>query len=383
MLRLRLICRWVSPFADSRSTSRILRTDNLSAAIPTPGRSPQERVASGVKVSSAAAASPSGQLRPKRVVSLLRNGWSDSTEIRTQPPGAERCPGKQVVTAWARRQVVGKLRAAYHISERRALRFTGFARSSVRYRSVREPQDALRAAIREIAGEKPRWGYRFIHDRLRERGWIVNRKRVQRLYRLENLAVRRRGKRKRSQIPRLVRPELERANQRWSMDFMSDALASGRRFRCLNIIDEFTRECLAIEVSHSLPAVRVIEVLERLRSERGLPDVIVTDNGTEFTSRAFDAWAYARGVKIDFIQPGKPVQNCFVESFNGTFRDDCLNLHWFTSLAAAKVQIECWRREYNTERPHSSLKRLTPARFAELHQSGGLESAPITNPAVR
>src|SRR5690606_29958157 len=133
----------------------------------------------------------------------------------------------------------------------------------------------------------------------------------------------------------------------------------------------------------SLPAVRVIEVLERLRSERGLPDVIVTDNGTEFTSRAFDAWAYARGVKSDFIQPGKPVQNCFVESFNGTFRDDCLNLHWFTSLAAAKVQVESWRREYNTERLHSSLKRLTPARFAELHQSGGLESAPITNPAVR
>src|SRR5690606_698647 len=124
--------------------------------------------------------------------------------------------------------------------------------------------------------------------------------------------------------------------------------------------------CLAIEVSHSLPAVRVIEVLERLRSERGLPDVIVTDNGTDLTSRAFDAWAYARGVKIDFIQPGKPVQNCFVESFNGTFRDDCLNLHWFTSLAAAKVQIESWRREYNTERPHSSLKRLTPAKFAEL-----------------
>lgn len=287
------------------------------------------------------------------------------------------------MTARARRQVVGKLRAAYHISERRALRFTGFARSSVRYRPVREPQDALRAAIREIACEKPRWGYRFIHDRLRERGWTVNRKRVQRLYRLENLAVRRRGKRKRSQVPRVVRPELERANQRWSMDFMSDALASGRRFRCLNIIDEFTRECLAIEASHSLPAVRVIEVLERLRNERGLPDVIVTDNGTEFTSRAFDAWAYARGVKIDFIQPGKPVQNCFVESFNGTFRDDCLNLHWFTSLAAAKVQFESWRREYNTERPHSSLKRLTPARFAELHQSGGPESASIIKPAVR
>ena len=287
------------------------------------------------------------------------------------------------MTARARRQVVGKLRAAYRISERRALRFTGFSRSSARYSTIREPQDALCAAIREIAGEKPRWGYRYIYDRLRERGWTVNRKRVQRLYRLENLAVRRRSKRKRSQVPRLVRPELVRTNQRWSMDFMSDALASGRRFRCLNIIDEFSRECLAIEVSHSLPAVRVIEVLERLRVERGLPEVIVTDNGTEFTSRAFDAWAYARGVKINFIQPGKPVQNCFVESFNGTFRDDCLNLHWFNTLAAAKIVIESWRREYNTERPHSSLKRLPPAKFAELHRTGCLEMATNTAPVVR
>jgi putative transposase len=243
----------------------------------------------------------------------------------------------------------------------------------MRYRSVREPQDALRTAIREIAGEKPRWGYRFIHDRLRQRGWKVNRKRVQRLYRLENLAVRRRGKRRRAQAPRPMRTELTGADQRWSMDFMTDALGNGRRFRCLNIIDEFTRECLAIEVAYSLPSVRVIEVLERLRVERGLPPVIVTDNGCEFTSRVFDAWAYARSVKIDFIQPGKPVQNCFVESFNGTFRDDCLNLHWFTSLAAARIEIESWRREYNTERPHSSLKRLTPSKFAELHRTGGAE----------
>lgn len=284
------------------------------------------------------------------------------------------------MTAGERRQVVGKVRAALEVSERRAVRFTGFSRSSARYRSRREPQEALRAAIREIAGEKPRWGYRMIHDRLRQRGWVVNRKRVQRLYRLENLAVRRRGKRKRSQVPRPVRAELVRPDQRWSMDFMSDALASGRRFRCLTIIDEFTRECLAIEVSHSIPAAGVIEVLERLREERGLPEVIVTDNGSEFTSRAFDAWAYARGVKIDFIQPGKPVQNCFVESFNGTFRDDCLNLHWFLSLAAARIEIEAWRREYNTERPHSSLARLAPATFARLHSGSRSEN---TEPAVK
>ncbi len=146
---------------------------------------------------------------------------------------------------------------------------------------------------------------------------------------------------------------------------MADTLSSGRRFRCLTVLDEFNRESLAIHVAHSIPAAGVIEVLERLREERGLPRTIVTDNGSEFTSRAFDAWAYARGVKIEYIQPGKPVQNCFIESFNGTFRDDCLNLHWFLSLADARRTIEAWRRDYNEVRPHSSLGRLTPQEFGE------------------
>jgi hypothetical protein len=152
------------------------------------------------------------------------------------------------------------------------------------------------------------------------------------------------------------------------MDFVSDTLRSGRTFRCLNIIDEFNRESLAQYPSHSIPAVRVIEVLEQLREQRGWPEVIVTDNGSEFTSRAFDAWAYARGVRIDFIQPGKPIQNCFVESFNRTFRDDCLNMHWFRSLAEATHTIEAWRRDYNEVRPRSSLGRLTPAEFRQQHQ---------------
>jgi putative transposase len=272
------------------------------------------------------------------------------------------------VTARERRRAVAKVQAALEISERRAVRFTGFARSSIRYRTVREPQDELRARIRVIASERPRWGYRFIHDKLRREGWPVNRKRVQRLYREEGLAVRRRGKKRRSGLPRLVRAPLSRLNERWSMDFVSDTLSSGRTFRCLNIIDEFNRESLAQYPSHSIPAVRVIEVLEQLREQRGLPEVIVTDNGSEFTSRAFDAWAYARGVRIDFIQPGKPIQNCFVESFNRTFRDDCLNMHWFRSLAEATHTIEAWRRDYNEVRPHSSLGRLTPAEFRQQHQ---------------
>jgi len=132
-------------------------------------------------------------------------------------------------------------------------------------------------------------------------------------------------------------------------------------------MDEFTREALAIEVAHSIPAARVIEVLERLRSERGLPDVVITDNGSEFTSRAFDAWAYARGIKIEYIQPGKPVQNCFVESFNGSLRDECLNLHWFLSLRDPQQIIERWKIDYNRVRPHSSLGALTPEEFVINH----------------
>jgi putative transposase len=267
-----------------------------------------------------------------------------------------------------RRRVVQQVQAAVGVSERRAIRFTGFPRSSMRYKSLSDPQEELRARIKELAAQRVRWGYRQIHTLLQREGWLVNRKRVQRLYREEGLAVRRKGKKRRSQAPRPVRELLGRPNERWSMDFVSDTLSNGRRFRCLTIMDEFSRECLAIHVAHSIPAVRVIDVLERLREKRGLPEIIMTDNGSEFTSRAFDAWAYARGVRIDYIQPGKPVQNCFIESFNGTLRDECLNLHWFLSLEDAKQEIETWRVDYNQERPHSSLGRLTPAEFAGLHQ---------------
>lgn len=271
-------------------------------------------------------------------------------------------------TARERRQVVEKVQAAAGISERRAIRFTGFPRSTMRYRSLSDPQEELRGRIKELAAQRTRWGYRQIHTLLQREGWLVNRKRVQRIYREEGLAVRRKGKKRRSQAPRPIREALSGRNERWSMDFVSDTLSNGRRFRCLTIIDEFSRECLGIHVAHSIPAVRVIEVLERLREERGLPEVIMTDNGSEFTSRAFDAWAYSRGIRIDYIQPGKPVQNCFIESFNGTFRDECLNLHWFLSLGDAKQEIETWRVDYNEERPHSSLGRLTPAEYAGLHQ---------------
>lgn len=264
------------------------------------------------------------------------------------------------MTVRERRRVVGEVRAAWGISERRAARFTGFARSSLRYRSVREPVPELRARIRELAAQRPRWGYRRIHVMLGREGWAVNRKRVLRIYREEGLAVRRKGCRRRSQAPRPKREHIGRPNQRWSLDFIHDALANGRRFRCLTVLDEFTRESLVIEVDHSLPSSRVIEALERLRALRGLPEVIVCDNGPEFASRAFDAWAYARGVKLLFIQPGRPVQNCFIESFNGTLRDECLNAHWFRTIGEARRTIEAFRQDYNEVRPHSSLGNLSP-----------------------
>jgi putative transposase len=227
-----------------------------------------------------------------------------------------------------------------------------------------EVQDELRTRIRQLATERPRFGYRRIYVLLRREGWPVNQKRVQRLYREEGLAVRRKGKRRRSQGSRPVRAPLGQADERWSMDFVTDTLSSGRRFRCFNVLDEFTREALTIDVAHSIPSTRVIEVLERLRAERGLPSIVITDNGSEFTSRAFDSWAYARGIKIEYIQPGKPVQNCFIESFNGSLRDECLNAHWFVSLADAKEAIERWRVDYNQVRPHSSLAGRTPEEFA-------------------
>jgi putative transposase len=267
------------------------------------------------------------------------------------------------VTAQERRRAVETIQAEHEMSERKAVRFTGFPRSTIRYQSTQEPQEALRARIRALALERPRWDYRRIHVLLLREGGRVNRKRVQRLYRADGLAVRRKGKRKRSQVPRPVRGVLGAPNERWSLDFVSDTLSNGRTFRCLTVVDEFSREALAVHVAYSIPATGVIEVLEQLREERGLPGVIITDNGSEFTSRAFDAWAYARGVKVDYIQPGKPMQNGFVESFNGSLRDECLNLHWFVTLRDAREKIESWREDYNRVRPHSALGNLTPEEY--------------------
>lgn len=247
-------------------------------------------------------------------------------------------------------------------------------RASFRYRSRRPAQAVLQERLRTLAVERPRWGYRRLHLLLRREGHRINVKRTYRLYREAGLMVRKR-KRKRVAFERKPRVIPAQPNQRWSMDFVSDALESGRKVRCLTVVDDFTRECLAIEVDTSLPGLRVVRVLEKVAAERGgLPEAIVLDNGPEFAGRTLDAWAYSKGVTLAFIRPGKPVENAFVESFNGRFRDECLNEHWFTSLVDARQIIEAWRRDYNQTRPHSSLGGLTPAEFAQVHSQAEMNN---------
>jgi putative transposase len=251
------------------------------------------------------------------------------------------------------------------VSERRACSLVGISRLTYRYRGRDKADGPIRERMRELAHRWPRFGYRRLGIMLTREKMAANHKRIYRLYTEEGLKVRRKRKKLRSQVRTAPMLVPTRVNERWSMDFMSDCLATGRRFRTLNIVDDLTRECPAIEVDTSLPGARVVRVLEKLAFLRGLPDTIVIDNGSEFTGRALDAWANQHGVKLHFIDPGKPVQNAYVESFNGKFRDECLDLHWFTDLADAKEKIESWRVEYNRVRPHSSLGGATPEAFAE------------------
>lgn len=256
--------------------------------------------------------------------------------------------------------------ARYGVSHRRACQAMNFPRSTHNYRARRDPQDALRLRLRDLAASRVRYGYRRLHVLLRREGWEVNLKRVYRLYRQEQLALRRRRPRRRvSCRHRTDRPPVEAADQAWSMDFLSDALADGRKFRALTVIDLYTRECLAIRVEARFSSGQVAEVLDGLRYLRGAPRSVRVDNGPEFTGRVLDLWAYLHGVELDFSEPGKPTDNAFIESFNGRFREECLNQHYFTSLAEARATAETWRVEYNEERPHSALGNLAPREFAE------------------
>lgn len=271
-----------------------------------------------------------------------------------------------MVTPEQRRTVVEHAMESAGLSERQACRYTGFARSSQRYQSRRD-DTALGERLRTLAILRPRWGYRRLYRLLRREGLRVNRKRVQRVYREAGLQVRQRP-RKRVALERVSKPAVTSPNERWSMDFVTDAFADGRCFRNLTVVDDATRECPLIEVARSLPAERVIAALDRVARERGYPRAIVCDNGPEFRSEALDQWADQHGLTLAFIEPGKPVQNAFIESFNGRFRDECLNEHWFLDLADAQHIIEAWRIDYNTVRPHGELEDRTPEEYVKYLQ---------------
>ncbi|PZP20322.1 MAG: IS3 family transposase [Kocuria rhizophila] len=272
--------------------------------------------------------------------------------------------GKKVLTPAAQREAVTHLQACHGMSERRACRVIDADRKSVRYRSTRDDDVGLREKLRELANQRRRFGYRRLHILLRREGIMINRKKTQRIYREEGLAVRRRRSRRRAVGTRAPAPVLALPNQRWSLDFVHDQMASGRRFRVLNVVDDVTRECLAAVPDTSISGRRVVRELTELIAQRGKPGMIVSDNGTELTSNAVLAWCGEIGVEWHYIAPGRPMQNGYVESFNGRMRDELLNETLFMSMAHARVEIAAWVDDYNRERPHSSLGYATPAAFA-------------------
>jgi putative transposase len=248
------------------------------------------------------------------------------------------------------------------VSQRRICGLLDVAESSCRYVSRRDDEE-LRTKLMEAAREKPRWGYRRLQFVLEQKGVRANHKRVYRVYREAGLLIRRR-RRKRLLRAGISRPMVTEANQEWALDFVHDAAESGRKFRVLSVIDVYTRECLTLEADTGFPSRRVTRELEKIMAERGVPEAIRCDNGPEFTSRHFLAWALERKIELVHIEPGRPVQNAFVESFHGKLRDECLNASWFGNLFEAWVKIMAWKEEYNEERPHSSLGYLTPRAFA-------------------
>jgi len=277
------------------------------------------------------------------------------------------------VTPEAKREAVAHLCEAHEVSQRRACQVLDVDRSTVRYSSVRPDDADLRKAIRDIAWERRRFGYRRIGVMLERQGIMMNHKKLRRICREEKLQVRKRGGRKRALGTRRPMVLPSRINERWSLDFVSDAFTDGRRFRVLAVIDDYSRECLALVADTSLSGGRVARELNVIIARRGAkPKTIVSDNGTEFTSMAVLQWSQETKIGWHYIAPGKPMQNGFVESFNGSFRDECLNETLFSSLANARHHIRLWKEDYNVIRPHSSLGNLTPREYAQnqhLHQA--------------
>lgn len=263
------------------------------------------------------------------------------------------------------------------VSQRRICELLHVAESSQRYVSRRNDKE-LREKLVEAAREEPKWGYRRLQLKLAAKGMLVNHKRVYRVYREAGLLIRRK-RRKRLRRAGISRALVTEMNQEWAMDFVHDAAESGRKFRVLSVIDVYTRECLALEVDTGFPGPRMTRALEMMVAERGAPEAIRCDNGPEFTSRHFLAWALEKKIEVVHIEPGKPVQNAHVESFHGKLRDECLNASWFGNLFEARAKIGAWKKKYNEERPHSSLENLPPAEFARrsaAHRSPAAPCAP-------
>jgi putative transposase len=260
------------------------------------------------------------------------------------------------------------MRESFGLSARRACNLVGLSRNTIRYQPAEDKDEALRKRMKELAEQRRRFGCRRLHILLKREGLVENHKRTERIYREERLTLRIRRRKKLASSARVELPAATKPNKLWAMDFMQDALYNGRRIRLLTIIDTYTKESLRIEVDTSIGGQRVAAVLTQLSGFRGLPESIVVDNGPEFISNALDAWAYVRGIKLHFIRPGKPVDNAYMESFNGKLRDECLNENWFMSLDHAREVIEHWRIDYNQERPHSSLNDLTPAEFMRIEE---------------
>jgi putative transposase len=284
----------------------------------------------------------------------------------------------------ARREVVRQLQEK-GLSERRALRLVGMSASTLRYRPRDDGNGRLRERLTELAGQHRRHGYRMLHSRLQLEGWTINVKRTYRVYREEGLMVRKR-RRKKLPVPErqpLVRPT--QPDEVWSMDFVFDELANGRRVKTLTVVDDCSKEAVQIAVDTSIPALYVTRVLDQVKAERGLPKVIRTDNGPEFAGRTMQSWAARNGVELRFIQPGKPVQNAYIESFNSRFRDECLSQHWFASLSHMRSVIDNWREDYNHSRPHSTLGYVPPAVFAARcrQQAGGIAPNPASTTTMQ
>jgi putative transposase len=289
------------------------------------------------------------------------------------------------------REACDRLRTVFGMSERRACRIIGVDRASVRYRSRRPADTTLRERLRQLAHQRRRFGYRRLHVLLRREGHVVNRKRIYRLYKAERLMVRRRSGRKRALGVRAPMTLPVAANERWSLDFVHDQMVDGRRFRIFAVVDDCTRECLALVADTSIPGLRVARELDRIVACRGKPAAIVSDNGTELTSNVMLRWADDHRVAWHYIAPGKPTQNAFIESFNGRLRDELLNETLFRSLPHARAILETWRGDYNAERPHSRLGWLTPQAFAACLQAsssqrdgtlsltGGFASRPVAS----